>query len=406
MPAGRLAFVDGTGALAITGDRGGPAVSLAVEGVVFGAPAWSPDGTRIAVIGSGADATSIYIFDGRPDGSPAAKRPILIYSSSDRPPFYLYWSPDGDRVAFLATEPAGISLRMAPADGSAPLDGGGDDGIIRDGAPLYFTWEDASRLFVHVGSGAGAFAGEIDLDGTPIGPVVPGTGEFRAAGVSADGGYLAYARGDPAPGQIVVGSRDGSTSHEVPVFGPAAIAFDPTGDTLAAIAADRPAANPVPFPLGPLVLIDAGSGTARTLVAGSVLGFFWSPDGRVVAALRLAPAAGSSADSGAVSPAVANTLPLAAATPEPGVPVQLTFVDVATGEVRSNRSVRLGSEFVRTILPFFDQYALSHRVWAPDGTSIVLPLLDADGRTRAVVLGVDGGDALPIADAVIAFWAP
>jgi len=377
-----------------------------VAGVVFGPPAWSPDGTRKAVIGSGPDATSIYVFDVDPDGTDGGAEPTVIYRSADRPPFYLYWSPDGGRVAFLATEPAGISLRVAPADGSAPLDGGGDAGIVREGAPLYYAWEDKGRMLAHVGVGSDAFVGEVDLKGAPFGPVLPGTGDFRAAGASADGRYLAYAQGDSAAGEIVVESRDGESRQHLSVFGPAALAFDPTGDALASIAADKPVTDPVAFPLGPLRLIDARTGAVRTLLGGSVICFFWSPDGRTIAALRLGSADGPSADSGRVSTAAAMTGTLAAATPAPSPQVHLTFVDVATGDVRSDRVVRLADDFVSTILPYFDQYALSHRVWAPDSSSIVLPLVDSSERSRAVILGADGVDGRPVADAIDAFWSP
>ena len=59
-----------------------------------------------------------------------------------------------------------------------------------------------------------------------------------------------------------------------------------------------------------------------------------------------------------------------------------------------------------TVLPYFDQYALSHRVWAPDSSAIVLPLIDANERAHAVILGPDTSDGQPIAEAVGAFWAP
>ena len=101
-------------------------------------------------------------------------------------------------MAFLATEGSDISLRIAPADGSAPLDGGGPGGIVREGTPLYFTWEDATRILVHIGVGSDAFAGEIDLKGASVGPSIPGTGDFRAAAVSGDGSHLAYAGGEAA----------------------------------------------------------------------------------------------------------------------------------------------------------------------------------------------------------------
>ncbi len=59
------------------------------------------------------------------------------------------------------------------------------------------------------------------------------------------------------------------------MFGPAAYVFDPTGDMLASIAADKPVTNAPAFPLGPLRLIGARTGAARTLLDGSVVAFFW-----------------------------------------------------------------------------------------------------------------------------------
>jgi hypothetical protein len=45
-------------------------------------------------------------------------------------------------------------------------------------------------------------------------------------------------------------------------------------------------------------------------------------------------------------------------------------------------------------------------VWSPDSAAIVLPLIDAAGRTRATVLDADGAEGRPIGDAVNAFWSP
>ena len=407
-----IAVVDANGALATMDERGGSMVSHAVPGVVFGFPAWSPDGSRVAVVGQGPDDTGIYVFTvlrGRSGNAEVGRRPVVIYRSADRPPFYLYWTPDGRRVAFLATEPVGLSLRITPADGSAPLDGSAPAAIIRRGAPLYFDWLDPDRLLLHVGAGPDAFVGEVDGDGASVGPGVPGTGDFRPAGVSRDRRYRAYVRSDAgSSGQIVVESRDGSGTHEVPVFGPAAMVFDPSGDRLAAIGADTPVADASAFPLGPLRLIDAGTGAARTLLDGSVLAFFWAPDGRTIAALRLGrPGDDLAAETGIVLAAARPPHPTASGIPRAGdAVVSVVFVDASTGVVRSQRVVRLADQFVTQLLPYFDQYALSHRLWSPDGTSILLPLVDKTGRDQLVVVSAEGPDPRPIADGVSGFWSP
>ena len=95
-----------------------------------------------------------------------------------------------------------------------------------------------------------------------------------------------------------------------------------------------------------------------------------------------------------------------AATPAPAAEVRLAFIDVATGAVRSEQVVQPAVGFVDRVLPYFDQYALSHRVWAPDSTSVVLPLADGTGRTHVVVVPADGSDARTIANGEAAFWSP
>ena len=401
-----IAAVDEQGALATMDELGGTVVSYAVPGVVLGFPAWSPDGSRIAAVGYGPDDTSIYVFTVQRGGG-GNTDPVVIYRSPDRPPFYLYWAPDSRMLAFLATEPAGISLRIAPADGSAPLDGSSPGSVIRRGAPLYFAWEGADRLLLHVGSGSGAFVGEVGLDGTAVAPTIPGSGNFRSASVSRDGLFLAYVRSvTDSSGEIVVASRDGASRRNLAVFGPAAFVFDPTGDTMASIAADKPVKDALAFPLGPLRLIDARSGSIRTLLDGSVIAFFWAPDGRTIAALRVAQPTQKTADTGFVLSGATAARPVAAATSPPGAEVRIAFVDVSTGVVRSEHVVRLASTFVNELLPYFDQYALSHRLWSPDSASILLPLVDATGRARLVLVPTDGVDSPPIAGGVSGFWSP
>ena len=98
--------------------------------------------------------------------------------------------------------------------------------------------------------------------------------------------------------------------------------------------------------------------------------------------------------------------PVAAATPSPGAEVRLAFIDVGTGEVRSERVVQPAATLVGQILPYFDQYALSHRFWSPDSASIVLPLVDGTGRTKIMVVPADGTDSRSLAAGESAFWSP
>ena len=415
-----VALVDRDGALA-TVDAAGTATILASEpGTTFGFPAWSPDGSRVAAVKYGSKDTSIAIFTVHRGGAAPSPppAPVVVYRSAAMPPFYLYWTPDGQRVSFLATETDGISLRVAPADGSAPLEGN-PAAVIRRGAPLYFDWIGVDRLLLHVGSGPDAFLGEVGLDGASITPAIDRSGDFRPAVADASGRFVAFVRGQPPSAQLIVAARDGSAEHSTPVFGPAAIVFDPAGVTVASIAADEPSQASVAFPFGPLRLIDASSGATRTILDGNVVGFYWSPDGRTIAAMRLQAGNGSTVAGGAIVAAEAvvaaatstpsetpRQAPTPTSTPTPDAELHLIFINVADGAVRSDVVIRPTNHFVSQFLPYFDQYALSHHVWAPDSSTILLPMIDRTGRDRLVAFPADGSSTSRTFDGEFGFWSP
>ena len=386
----QIALVDEAGALFTYDAQGGSKLAYPAPGVVFGFPAWSPDGSRIAVVGQTDKDAAIYVFE-----AGANIEPTIVYRSADRPPFYLYWTPDGERISFLTTEPVDLALRVAPADASA------EASVMRRGAPLYMDWVAADRALLHVGIGGDAFVGRVDVAGSEIGSAFEGTGVFRPATLTNDGRYLAYATSeDGVTGEIVI---DGTTGAPFPVFGPAAMLFDPTGVSLATIAADEHAARPVPIPLGPLKLIDPASGAVRTLLDGSVVAFFWSPDGKTIAAL-VVPGGDAGPVANAAPAPPPRPLPLDAASG--GVSLRLAFVEVSSGAIRSERAVGLAEHFVSQLLPYFDQYALSHRLWSSDSAAMLLPLVSSSGKDQLVVIPADGSDPRVIADGAKGFWRP
>ncbi len=415
--AGSIAVIDPSGSLSVVDSSGRSEVLSDGTGVAFGFPAWSPDGSRIAEVAGGANETSISVYEVRSGATDPSSGSAVIFRSATARPFYLYWAPDGRTLSFLATESHGLSLRIVPAGTGAPLDASGAGTVIRRGEPLYYDWIGADRLLLHVGTGADAFLGEVGLDGASAAPVLDRPGTFRSATLSQDGRYLAYVRaGAGGRDAVVVASRDGSSEHTVPVFGIAAVVFSPAGDSVASIGLDRPGQTGLAFPVGPLRLIDAHSGASRTLLDGLVVGFFWSPDGRTIAALRVQVAGGSTAKAGSIlaaapisshmaTPSASPSAPPGAPPSAPPTEVRVVFVDVATGEIRSQRAVQPGRRFLAELLPYFDQYALSHRVWSPDSSAILLPLVDASGHTQLVALRPDGGNILAI-EGEAGFWSP
>ncbi|MDO8484064.1 MAG: hypothetical protein Q7S35_03885 [Candidatus Limnocylindrales bacterium] len=399
--AARLAVVDSAGALTTIDERGGSAVAYSVPGIAFRFPAWSPDGSRIAAIGQGSDGTGVYVFAARA-AAEAGADPVVVYESADRPPFYLYWTPDGGQLTFLTTEPDGLALRIAPADASAMAS------TVRAGAPMYWDIVDSGRLLVHAGtSGPDGFLGEVGVDGAPFEGTGALPGVFRAPAVSSDRRYRAYvAAGNGTTGEVVIEARDGSSTNRVRVFGLAALSFSPQRDELAFVAPDQPTSDALPLPAGPLRLIDPRTAAARTLLDGTVVAVFWSPSGKEIAVLRLGNSGDNVTEAKRGASAALARANIAAEEAAAGLPLRLAFVEVASGSVRSERVVRLSDLFVNQVLPFFDQYALSHRFWSPDGAAIVLPIVGEGDVTQLFVIPADGSDAHAVATGEMGFWSP
>jgi TolB protein len=396
---GSIAVVDAGGALSVIAPDGRSVLVSGPGERIVGFPAWSSDGRRLAAIVGREATTTIELFPIDPTGA-AAGDGLPVYRSSLQQAFYVAWLPGDRALSFLANDADVVDLRVADTDRTSPLDETDRGSLVRKGAPLYFDWLDGDQALLHVGVGPGAFLARVGRDGHEIGADLPRPGAFRSAQVSADGASLAYVReaasGDGA-GEIVVRPLLGGAERTLPVFGQAALGFAPSATVVALIGADAAGQADLGFPLGPLRTLDAATGATRTLLDGAVVGWFWSPDGRTIFAIRLQVPSGGTADAGA----------FAAGSPSP-VPseVHALFVDVATGAIRADHVVRPGPRFVSEVLPYFDQYALSHRLWAPDSSSFLLPIVGADGTGTVIALPRDGSPSPFSIAATAAFWSP
>ena len=210
---GRIAFIDLEGRLATIAPDGSDLRVLSEAGQVVQFPAWSPDGDKLAAIAvdTAADANSaaVYAFTDTPadaSGTSESAAPAELYRSAEEPPIYLYWSPDGETVAFIANR--------SGADGGGTLGlhlaslQKGSSRLLATGNPFYWDWSaDGSSLFIHTGfTGEGARLTFIDAEGdanvatgggaeqTQANLAQPGF--FQAPGISPSGRYVAYAERD------------------------------------------------------------------------------------------------------------------------------------------------------------------------------------------------------------------
>lgn len=356
----------------------------------FQFPAWSPDGRSIAVIGTDVTGVGLFVLAG--DQTEQAPRPL--YADRRNAPFYLFWSPDSKQVSFLANHPDGMGLNIVPADGSA------DSRLLTTGGPLYWDWtSDSSQIFIHSG-----FAGEnsrlelLEADGDGMGDTVAAPGYFQAPGISADGRYWAYAEEiSGVNSHLVIVDRQSGTMEQQRHAGLVAFSWSPTANQIAFTNGSEQ--NNGSF-IGPLRLMDAATGKVRVLSQEPIVAFFWSPDGRYLAAISV----GRTGD-GDIN-ALAGKNAVSKGNQQQSLPrLRLLIYDVTLDEGRTLFSFVPTVPFATQFLPFFDQYALSHRLWSPSSDALVLPM-EVNGRSQIFIVNIANGQKRFLADGMMPFWSP
>lgn len=395
--SGRIAFVDPQGRLGTVAADGSDERLLTGEEGAFLFPAWSPDGSRLAAVGSSAGGPGVFTVD---DADGAAVTPL--YVNRGGAPIYLYWSPDGDAVSFIANHEEGLGLYLAPADGAE------EARLLATGAPFYWQWRaGGDELLIHTGASADdARLAFLDIDDGEAGADLARPGYFQAPAISADGQYLAWAEVAAGGSRwLVVRPEGGGEAKRLPHRGSIAMSWspDPESRKLAFISPSGIDERPLLGFQGPLRLLDATSGETGVLSPQFVLAFFWSPDGRRIAYVTL-----TGFDDG--QQAASWRAPLArrskGAAQHGSVQLTLWVADVDSGRSTQLLTFRPTQIYLTQFLPFFDQYALSHRVWSPDGTELVLPIGgDPPAGDGIYVVPVTGGNARRVPGGDIAFWS-
>ena len=337
-------------------------------------PTWSPEGARLVwtEVDHMNEVPEVFIVISGPGGEELDRIPAPVA------PFYYYWSPAGDQVAFLAGGPAGrVDLGI--------LDG--DLRFLGAARPYYFAWApDGRRLLTHTDLDTVALLGTngtaTTLDRTEA--------RFQAPQWAADGTRLVYATGSPPPGggirigafqansqEIVVTDTEGAVLHRIGAFaGVATFELSPDGRQIAhSVTFDRETFN-----FGPLVVTDLNSGEEETVSQRPVLAYQWSPAGDVLLYLEA----------------------------EDGIDHPRFRWAVWDGEVSTEYAmVTPTTSFATSYLPFWDQYSRSHTLWAPDGSAFTYAGLDEQGEP-AVWVQTIGSDSGPrrIASGDVVFWSP
>ncbi len=231
--------------------------------------------------------------------------------------------------------------------------------IVERGQPMFWSWSpDAAQIAVHVEDRVVIAT----VDGDEVRQLTDRASSFVAPWWMPDGSVVIV-----DDGELVSHGTDGTVTPIGEAAGARRFALDGEGRRLALVGMsnDGPA----------LVVLDLLTGQRSVVTSERTAGFFWSPDGRRLAALVLA---GSG---------------------------QLQWIVFDGDELVRLGPFRPGPAWLREVLPFFEQYAQSHSVWSADGTQLVAAALDADGSTEAVVQSVDTDTTERLPGARLAWWA-
>ena len=279
------------------------------------------------------------------------------------PAFCLDPSPDGGRLAQLASGPLGLELSVVELDTGATS-------LVARGAPLYWAWGPrGDRLIVHVEqrvfiaqlAALGGAVVEYDL--------LADVDRFLCPWWSPAGGEVIFVDDSS---NLVAYSLDGDAAAVI-ASGQAGYRFtvDRSGQRVALVTQHASGAV--------LDVIDRLTGERVTAVDEPVAGMWWSADGgRLLSLVR-------------------------AGDPEQPFVRWNIWDGSANHLLPPFQPSRVVAE---TILPFFEQFSAAHHFWSADGSRVVTPGIMRDGRNEIFVQEVAGPPPEPVTDGVMAWWSP
>lgn len=341
-----IAYVDPDGrVLTILPDGSSPTL-ISPEDGIFTWPIWSPTGDRIAYSGVRLNGDrraplALYTHDFE-DGTQQ-----LVYQNEPGMgpilpgmPHYPLWSNDGNRLAFMASVPQGLTLFLSDLEEDEEVE------VVLRNSPLYASWS-ADSQFILVHSGARQFlvdvSGDLEVSDLDLDSV-----RFRAPEWSPSGSRIAFVADDSATNaELYIADKDGSSRislGEVP--GDAAFLWSPDGKWLAVSRTDDTGGPTEGFTYQGVVLYSPDGVRASVEIPETVMAYFWSPDSSMLAYITLVFGQGGTRA------------------------LRWNILDIESGK-RFPLVEFLPSRDQLTMLQFFDQFAHSHSLWSPNSKSLV-----------------------------------
>jgi TolB protein len=262
---GLLALADGSSLFTIPPDGG---EASRVGGIPEGAwsPAWSPDGTRLAVaiFPLGPGPRELWVVDA--DGSDATK--LVEAENVSRPS----WSPDGSVIAYVADDDEGSAIHVIGADGT-------DDRVVGEvlHGPDYFSAAfspDGTQILFDKGTDVGFAIFVMAADGTQSTRLSAGDRDYNPSW-SPDGTEIAFTRQeDSMESDIFVMEADGTGVRRVTDGQPGDTNLGPVWAPDGTQIAYQSGRTGGP---GGLVLTRPDGSDPHEIVQDGVLGIAWQP---------------------------------------------------------------------------------------------------------------------------------
>lgn len=387
--SGLIAFIGSDGNIYVT-DQGGTNTTALTEdvtgegnsGIAYDLPTWSQDGGKLAFIRleqTGANELSSELMVANLDDDSVKS----VYSSGTEYPFYLNWSPDNESVGILTTTITQGLIAMQ----NVPVNGDGQQ-IVDTGAPFYWSWApDGNTMIVHKNSISTDVPNQLaflrlDPEITEY-AVDDVPASFQAPAWSPDGSFILLTTVTDDAQQIVLADSQGVVQKSIAEFDfNASFAWAADSEQFAYILGTRQLQNGV---IGSLHIGDI-HGREEIIVDESVIGFFWSPDGKEIAYF----------------------LPITV-TPEDSTEelfyLEMHILDIASGESRLIASFQPTEEFF-SMIPYIDQYHQSVTIWSPDSNNLVLSFMTSDGLSAIAIVPASGvTEPRFLAEGVFATWS-
>ncbi len=368
---GRLLVLDEDDGIMTVRPDGGDQVTLAEPdpAVERAQPTWSPDGSRVAWT-ERRDNQETLLMMSAADGSGIVERPSPVQA------VYIAWGPDSEHIAITGnTEDGNLLLVVADPEGELT--------VIEEGAPLYFDWApEGSEVLARVGERFGYVA----VDGSGRTPV-PVSGEFRLGAHLGESVVLGTGR--DIGEALATANREGEVERELLRYAtPMAFVVDDIRGRLAVMMRGSPESQqlsqveesdlPIIEP-DQLVVVDAADGSLVEVTRARNVAWFWSPDGDQLLYTTIEFLDG----------------------------VERLRLHTWDGErTTSHQAFSPTGVFGREYLAYFDQFALSLSLWAPDSSAFVYAGGSSLEDAGIWVQPLDGDEPSRVSSGQMAVWSP